>query len=61
MNLTETAAWIGAVTGTLALLLQVVKWIRSGTRLEISSNPNMIPIDRMQAKTRDIIAHNSPT
>ena len=45
MNLTETAAWIGATTGTLALLLQVVKWIRSGTRLDISSNSNMIPID----------------
>ncbi len=45
MNPTEIAAWIGATTGSLALLLNFVKWVRSGTRLAISSNSNMVPLD----------------
>jgi hypothetical protein len=32
-------------TGCLALLLEFIKWIQSGVRLEISSNPNMVPLD----------------
>ncbi|HEU4688175.1 MAG TPA: hypothetical protein VFS23_07450 [Vicinamibacterales bacterium] len=43
MNATEWAAWIGAVTGCLALGLELLRWVRSGPRLSITSNPNMIP------------------
>jgi hypothetical protein len=45
VSATELAAWIGAATGTLALVLEFVKWVRSGARLEISSNSNMTPLE----------------
>ena len=45
MNATEYAAWIGTATGCLALLLEFIKWMQSGARLEISTNPNMVPLD----------------
>lgn len=34
-------AWIGAITGSLALLLEGYKWFRSGPRLLVRANPNM--------------------
>ena len=42
MNATEYAAWIGTATGCLALLLEFIKWMQSGARLEISTNSNMV-------------------
>ena len=45
VNATEYAAWIGAATGCLALLLEFIKWMQSGARLEISTNPNMVPLN----------------
>jgi hypothetical protein len=35
MTLTDAAAWLGAATGTLALVWDVIKWLRSGARLHV--------------------------
>jgi hypothetical protein len=49
MTASDIAAWVGAITGTLALGLEAVKWFRSGPRLRISVNPNMVPLDPARA------------
>lgn len=41
MNASEAAAWIGAITGSLALLWDIIKWGRTGPRIRVSVAPNM--------------------
>ena len=41
VNATDAAAWIGAATGTLGLLWDVVKWSRGGARLLVEFMPGM--------------------
>ena len=41
MSATDVAAWIGALTGTGALLWDIFKWVHSGARLKVSAAPNM--------------------
>ena len=43
MTTTDVLALVGTVTGSAALLLDLVKWLRSGPRLRIRANPNMQP------------------
>jgi hypothetical protein len=43
MGATEVAAWIGAATGTTSILWDVFKYLRSGPKLRIQANPNMVP------------------
>lgn len=38
---TDAAAWVGAITGSLVLLWDVFKWVRSGARIRVSASPNM--------------------
>ena len=42
MALTDIAAWLGAATGSVTLLWEIYKWAKSGPKLIISVNPNMI-------------------
>jgi hypothetical protein len=42
---TDIAAWLGAVAGSLALLFDYIKWLRSGARLTVSANPNMLLLE----------------
>ncbi len=41
MNASEIAAWVGAATGSLALLWDIIKWSRTGPRIAVSVAPNM--------------------
>lgn len=41
MNASEAAAWLGAITGSLALLWDIIKWGRTGPRIRVSVAPNM--------------------
>jgi len=41
MTATETAAWWGAVISTLVLVLNIIKWIRSGPLVNVSVSPGM--------------------
>jgi hypothetical protein len=41
VNATDTAAWIGAVTGTLALFWEIFVWAKTGPKIEVSALPNM--------------------
>ena len=41
MNATDAAAWIGAVTGTLALFWEIFVWAKTGPKIEVSASPNM--------------------
>jgi hypothetical protein len=52
---TDLAAWLGATAGSLALLLDDIKWLRSGARLIISANPNIVPLQ--PARGRPAEAH----
>lgn len=45
MAATDIAAWLGAIAGSMALLLDYIKWLRSGARLAVSANPNMLPLE----------------
>lgn len=45
MKASDIAAWVGATTGTLAVGLEFVKWIRSGPRLRIAANSSILPFD----------------
>lgn len=41
MNASDAAAWIGATTGSLALLWDIIKWGKTGPRIHVSVAPNM--------------------
>lgn len=43
MGVTEFAAWLGAITGTTALVWNFIKWTKGGPSLRIRVNPNMSP------------------
>jgi len=55
MNITDIAAWWGAIIATLVFLFDIFKWISSGLALEISTSPNMETYDGLQQ-----IAGNGP-
>jgi hypothetical protein len=42
MTLTDIAAWIGAATGSISLLWEIYKWAKSGPKVIVSINPNMV-------------------
>ncbi len=42
MSATDIAAWIGAVTGTQVLILDVYKWLQTGPKIKVSVAPNMV-------------------
>jgi len=41
MNATDFAAWLGALTGSLALLWDIFKWLNSGPQLTVSASAGM--------------------
>lgn len=41
MNITDFAAWWGAVIATLVLAWDIYKWKKSGPLIEVSASPNM--------------------
>ena len=41
MGITDVVAWIGAITGTGALLWDIYKWKHSGPKLKVSVSPGM--------------------
>jgi len=41
-GLTQVLAWIGALTGTVALLWDIYKWRKSGPKIEMTVSPNMV-------------------
>jgi len=44
MTLTDIAAWLGAVSGSIALVWDFYKWLRSGPRLQARVNPHMVEV-----------------
>lgn len=53
MAATDIAAWLGAIAGSLALLLEYIKWLRSGARLTVSANPNMLPLESTRNRSAE--------
>ena len=49
MNASDIAAWFGAVTGSLALLWDIIKWSKAGARLRISVSPDMTALGEAKA------------
>ncbi|MCZ7566366.1 MAG: hypothetical protein M5U08_23315 [Burkholderiales bacterium] len=41
MSASEIAAWVGAATGSLALLWDIIKWSKTGPRIAVTAAPNM--------------------
>ena len=41
MTSTDFLAWLGAITGTVALGWDVFKWAHSGANIKVSASPNM--------------------
>lgn len=54
MNLTDTLALIGAITGTIALIWDVFKWSQTGVKASLKISPNMTPfgVARLQFKNK---------
>jgi len=44
MSASDIAAWFGAITGSVALLWDVVKWSKTGPRVRVSVAPNMTAV-----------------
>ena len=47
MEITEIAAWWGAIIATLVLLWDMYKWERSGPIINVSASPNMQPFGKI--------------
>jgi hypothetical protein len=41
MTASDWAAWVGALTGVLALSWEILKWTREGARLHLQTSPTM--------------------
>lgn len=41
MTASDWAAWIGAVTGVLALAWEIVRWFSEGARLQLQTSSTM--------------------
>ena len=48
MELTQTVAWIGATTGSLALVWDIYKWLHTGPKIDIEVRPNMVAYGGLQ-------------
>lgn len=42
MQTTEVAAWVGAITGSVAVPWDFFKWMHTGPRIAVSAAPNMV-------------------
>lgn len=56
MNATDTAAWIGAVTGIGGLIWNIFVQFRAGGRLDVSVNSGMMRIPDHQKDARYVVA-----
>jgi hypothetical protein len=53
MGITDVVAWLGAITGTGALLWDIYKWKHSGPKLKIAVSPGMSMYHPAMPKTDD--------
>lgn len=48
MELTQIVAWIGATTGSLALVWDIYKWRHAGPKIDLEARPNMVAYGGLQ-------------
>ncbi|MDH5633279.1 MAG: hypothetical protein OEZ10_09860 [Gammaproteobacteria bacterium] len=53
MDISEIAAWWGAVIATIVLVWDVIKWKKSRANVRVSASPNMQSVNKPEGRLED--------